>query len=55
MIIMTIVQQLLYAIELAVSPIFIGLWLIPGLTECGDAIFYGLGRNPALALGLGRE
>ena len=42
MIIMTIVQQLLYAIELAVSPIFIGLWLIPGLTNVATRFFTSL-------------
>jgi Mannosyl-glycoprotein endo-beta-N-acetylglucosaminidase len=42
MIIMTIVQQLLYAIELAVSPIFIGLWLVPGLTNVATRFFTSL-------------
>jgi hypothetical protein len=42
MIIMTIAQQLLYAIELAISPIFIGLWLIPGLANVATRFFTGL-------------
>ena len=42
MIIMTIVQQLLYAIELAVSPIFIGLWLVPGLSNVATRFFTSL-------------
>lgn len=39
MIIMTVVQQVLYTIELAISPIFIGLWLIPGLANLATRFF----------------
>jgi hypothetical protein len=42
MIIMTLVQQLLYAIDLSISPIFIGLWLIPGLANVATRFFTGL-------------
>lgn len=42
MIIMTLVQQLLYAIEVTISPIFIGLWLIPGLSNLATRFFTSL-------------
>jgi hypothetical protein len=39
MTIVTIAQQILYAIELAISPVFIGLWLIPGLSILATRYF----------------
>jgi hypothetical protein len=42
MMIMTVVQQIFYVIEIALSPIFIGLWLIPGLSNLATRFFTSL-------------